>query len=254
MKKLIIANWKMNPGIEKDARRLLNALRARSSLFKKIELVICPPFVYVPLAVERARRIPALVGVQNISDADMGLHTGEISASMARSVGATHVILGHSERRAMGETDELIREKIIRALAGRLTPVVALGETERTEDAHHVLGQQLKKILFQLPREKVGRIIFAYEPRWAISGGVHDTRGSADTPESALEKMIYIRRLLANRYGAALASRARILYGGSVRAHNVRLFLAGNPSFNGAHVGGASVDQKAFTGLVEALC
>ncbi|MEK7067277.1 MAG: triose-phosphate isomerase [Patescibacteria group bacterium] len=253
MKKLIIANWKMNPTTAKEAARIMTALAKRGALFSRVELVVCPPFVFFPEVREKVDRIHGFLGAQNISDADSGLHTGEISARMVRSAGASHVILGHSERRAMGETDEIIHEKVIQALRVGLKPIVAIGESERSDDAHRVLDSQMRAILSRVPRNKARSIIFAYEPRWAISKGIHDGAGFPDLPESAHEKMIYMRRVLADLYGHLFARNARIIYGGSVRAKNIRSFLIGDPSFDGALVGGASVDPQEFLKLVQAL-
>ncbi len=253
MKKLIIANWKMNPTTAKEAVRIMTAIARRGVVFSRVELVVCPPFVFFPEVRENIVRIHGFLGAQNISDAGSGLHTGEVSAHMARSAGASHVILGHSERRAMGETDEIIHEKLIQALRAQLKPIVAIGESERSDDAHRVLDLQIRAILGNIPRNKARSIIFAYEPHWAISKGIHDIGGSPDSPESAHEKMIYMRRVLAGLYGHLFARNARIIYGGSVRAKNIRSFLIGDTSFDGALVGGVSVDPEEFSKLVQAL-
>lgn len=253
MKKLIIANWKMNPSTVKEAARIMSVLAMRGTVFSRVELVVCPPFVFFPEIREKISRIHGFLGAQNISDADSGFHTGDISARMARSVGATYAILGHSERRAMGETDELIHEKVIQALHAGLKTIVAIGESERSDDAHRVLDLQMRAIFSRIPRNKARSIIFAYEPRWAISKGIRDIAGSSDSPENAHEKMIYMRRVLVDIYGHLFARNARIIYGGSVRAKNIRSFVIGNPSFDGALIGGASIDPREFLKLVQAL-
>lgn len=251
MKKIIVANWKMYPTTLRDAKTLLEGYRKYGAVFKQANVVICPPHIF---AAPFAKIIQTLgkLGVQNIGAAKEGAHTGEVSALMCQSINAVYCIIGHSERRAMGETDAIINQKVIQALNAGLTPILAVGESEKSDDAHTVLDLQVRAALRSVPSAKVKKLIIAYEPRWAISKGKGDRRGASDTSEHAIEKMIYIRRVVAKLYSPAIARKLPILYGGSVRAKNVALFVKQDYGFNGALVGGASLDAHEFAGLIAA--
>lgn len=253
MKKIIVANWKANPDSLYKAEAILRGYQKHISFFKQADCVICPPLVLVPLLISRIQLFGARAGAQNVASISGGTYTGEVSASMIKSVGVTYAIIGHSERRKMGEMDDVINQKILQALKAGLIPIVAVGESEKNEDAHHILDIQVKAALRGVSASRARKILFAYEPRWAISKGVHDTRGSGDTPEHAIEKMIYIRRILANAYGAAMAQKARVLYGGSVRASTVAPFVKKGYGFDGVLVGGASLNPREFAKLVRAV-
>lgn len=251
-KKIIVANWKMNPKTLRDAEALLRAYRARYSAFKKVEAVICPPAVYISPLHKAVRALGARMGAQDVSCFEGGTHTGELSAAMLKSVGAAYVIIGHSERRKMGETDDVINQKILQALKSGLIPIVAVGESEKNEDADRILDMQIKAALRGISISDVRNILFVYEPRWAISRGPQDTRGLSDAPEHAIEKMIYIRRMLARLYGASVAQKTRVLYGGSVRSGIVAAFVKKGFGFNGVLVGGASLRVFEFIKLITA--
>lgn len=253
MKKIIVANWKANPRTLKDAEGLLRGYQKHTKLFKQAECIVCPPLVIAPLLVSRIKALGARAGVQNVAAVPRGAATGEVPASMIKSIGATNVIIGHSERRKMGETDDIINEKILQTLKAGLIPIVAVGESEKSEDAHHILDMQVKAALRGVSLSGLKKILFAYEPRWAISKGINDTRGSSDTPEHAIEKMIYIRRILARLYGAATAQKSRVLYGGSVRSRNVAPFVKKGFGFDGVLVGGASLNAREFTNLMKSI-
>lgn len=253
MKKIIIANWKANPNSLHKAELILRGYQKYAYFFKRAECIVCPPLVMAPLLLSRIKALGARTGAQNVSSVPGGVHTGEVSASMIKSIGITHAIIGHSERRKMGETDDIIHEKIIQALKAQLIPILAVGENEKSEDAHHILDMQVKAVLRGVSLSGARKILFAYEPRWAISKGIHDTRGSSDTPEHAIEKMIYIRRIFARLYGAVPAQKVPVLYGGSVRSGNVALFVKKGYGFDGVLVGGASLNAREFTHLIRAV-
>lgn len=250
MKKIIVANWKMNPVTLKEAEGLVRSYIRLKKSFKRSRVIVCPPFVFIPSLAQKIKTsFGGDVGAQNVARDDAGAHTGEVSARMLKSVGASFVIIGHSERRMMGDTDDSVHEKIHHALKAGLSVIFAVGESERGEDAHSVLRTQLCEGLRGVSAAYIKKIFFAYEPRWAISKGVHDAAGSADTPKNAIEKAIYMRRVIAHLYDARVAKKAIVLYGGSVRAKNAALFMHQEWGFDGALIGGASLDPHEFANI-----
>ncbi len=236
---LIVGNWKMNKTIA-EARSFAHEL-SELELPESVDVVIAPPFMALD-AVARALA-GSRIGVagQTMSAQSQGAYTGEISPVMLRDAGATWVILGHSERRAMcGETDAGVRAKVEAALAFDLSPVVAVGETLE----EHRAGKALERVTAQtraafegLSDEAVRRCIVAYEPIWAIGSGMHDE------PASAGETIAAIRRSVTGLAGA------RLLYGGSMKAENAAGFLA-EDEIAGGLVGGASLTAGGFRGIV----
>ncbi len=249
----IIANWKMNPGTKQEALRLFKNVLKEKALLRKIHIIVCPPFLYISLLSLNKGKNMVSIGVQNISRLAEGPHTGEVSGSMIKSAGATHAIIGHSERRAMGETDEVIGEKMRQAMKSNLYAILAVGESEPGEDAHRILEEELKKALSGVSLADMKRVLIAYEPRWAISKGKDDTGANSDTPEHAFEKAIFIRRILANLYNSSIAQKTPVLYGGSVRSKNISVFVNADSPFDGALVGGASLDAREFLELLRRI-
>lgn len=244
MKKLIVANWKMNPPTLKEAERLFFATTNAIGASKNAEVVICPPFVYMTRHAVQGTRYK--LGAQDVFWEDNGAFTGEVSPRMVKSAGASYVILGHSERRAFGETDEVINKKVNAALTAGLHIILCVGERERVGNLHYALfiKGEVKKGLGGVPRQFLKRVTVAYEPLWAISPG------TPDTPESMLEMAIYIRRVLFDTFGKRASSDVRMLYGGSVAPENAHAFLE-NGGVDGLLVGRASLDAKAFGEIVK---
>jgi triosephosphate isomerase (TIM) len=241
MPQLIAGNWKMH-GLTADAVALARGVAAGAAGLP-CELLLCPPFVHVAAVAQALVGSGVPVGGQDCHQAKQGAHTGDISALMLRDVGASWVILGHSERRQNhGETDELVREKVLAASAAGLTPIVCVGETadqraggEETE----VVGWQ---IAGSLPKPFTGLI--AYEPVWAIGSG------KTATEQHVAEMHAFIRDELVRQFGDA-GEEIRILYGGSVRAANAGSLLA-VPHVGGALVGGASLKADDFLAIARA--
>jgi triosephosphate isomerase len=211
------------------------------------DIVICPPFVNVPAAVEAAQGSRIEVGGQNLYWAKEGAYTGEVSAPMLVAAGCQWVIIGHSERRQyFGETDETVYQKTVAALEAGLHPIVCVGERLEEREAgktEPVILAQLRGGLGKLEAAQVERITIAYEPVWAIG------TGKTATPEMAAEVHRYIRSMVARQYGFGPAGKLRILYGGSVKPDNVKGLMAQN-EIDGALVGGASLDAASFASLV----
>ena len=258
MKKIIIANWKMNPQILDEALRLAKGLLARS-LPKNAEIVIAPPFVYLELLKKNCGKEIKLAG-QNISFAERGAFTGEISGLMLKNLGCDYVIVGHSERRyKMGETDEMINLKIKEALKSRLTPILAVGEREKDDDIIQILTKQIRGALGGVEASEMSRLIIAYEPVWAISRPSADIASALsqtasqcpDTPDHALSAALLIKKIIGNLYGADWATNLPVLYGGSGSEENASDFIS-QSGINGALVGAASLELEKFVKIIKA--
>jgi triosephosphate isomerase len=243
---LIAGNWKMH-GTLREAAALAEAVRAGAGAAPPAaELLICPPFLHVHVLAMAMLGQPVRVGAQDCHAAAKGAHTGDVSAPMLRDVGASHVILGHSERRAdHGETDAQVRAKAEAAAAAGLLPIVCVGETEAQRlagEAEAVVSRQLAESLPDGFADAAG--IVAYEPVWAI--------GTGRTPTEADIAAIHatIRAALAQRFGAA-GQGTRILYGGSMKPGNAKAILA-LPHVDGGLVGGASLVAADFLAIAAA--
>lgn len=244
MKKIIIANWKMNPQTAEEAGRLVKGILVQR-LSKNIELIIAPPFIYLDLVKKNCGKEIKLAA-QNISWAERGTYTGEISSLMVKNLGCDYVIIGHSERRhKLGETDEMINLKLKLAFKVGLIPVLAVGEKESDDDIIKVLTQQVKSALEGISISEIGRLIIAYEPVWAIGTGL------ADTPDHALSAALLIRKITGNLYGSEWAADLPVLYGGSMTSENAYDFIA-QSGISGALVGGASLELQDFIKIIKA--
>jgi triosephosphate isomerase len=245
-KRFIAGNWKMNLD-RKGAVELASTLRERCGSRTDLDVAVFPPFVYVPDVARALAGSAIRVGGQNCCDEPSGAFTGEVSAAMLADVGATMVILGHSERRHVyGETDELVQKKVRLALAAGLDVILCVGETlaeRRASATEKVIGAQLKRGLDGLQTRELSKITIAYEPVWAIGTGQNAT------PEQASQAHGYLRGLLASLHDEGAASRVRIQYGGSVKPENVRAIVTA-PEVDGCLVGGASIKAETFLPLL----
>jgi len=244
---LIAGNWKMNK-TEKEAIALVRILMQRLDPANDVEVLICPPFTSLSQLNKLLISSSLLLGAQNISEKTSGAFTGEISGEMAAEF-CTHVILGHSERRAYyGETDELINQKVKAAQNSGLIPILCIGETLEEKDhglATSVLTRQLKTGLKEIFCEDPSRLIIAYEPIWAIGTG----RTAVAAEISDLIACV-IRPVLGGSWGEKAADQIRVLYGGSVKPANAKSFF-NQPEIDGALVGGASLSPEDFLGIIE---
>jgi triosephosphate isomerase (TIM) len=243
---LLAANWKMY----KTAREAVAFLREFSALAKsvsQVEIVVAPPFTSIAAAAEVARNTSISIAAQDVFFEREGAFTGEVSASMIKDAGATHAIVGHSERRRLfGDTDEWVNRKARAAVAAELTPIVCIGETlmerERGETLA-VLDRQIRAGLDGFSGEQIAALVIAYEPVWAIGTGKNATPAEAD------EAHRHIRGRLRQWFGGGAADQCRILYGGSVKPDNIRE-LSGLADVDGALVGGASLEVRSFFEIV----
>jgi len=239
-------NWKMYK-TPADTRAFFESFRQLVAAAGHCEIVICPPSIDLPAAVEAARGTNIQVGAQNLYWGKEGAFTGEISGPMIRSAGATHVIVGHSERRQyFGETDATVLKRTIAALEAGLTPIVCVGEQLEHREAgqtESVLCGQCLNGIAGLDPQQFAKILIAYEPVWAIG------TGKTATPEIAADAHSIIRREMRTRYGNDAGANVRILYGGSVKPDNVKSLMA-QAEINGVLVGGASLDATSFAKIV----
>lgn len=247
MKALIVANWKMNPTSRKQAKELFDAIK-KGVKSSKSEVVICPPFVYLPLLKGLT------LGAQNCFYEDSGTFTGKVSALMLKDIGVEYVIIGHSEIRKMGEADETINKKIKKVLATGLKVILCVGENydqkERGE-TENVLKSQLEADLKGITvQELIDNFTVAYEPVWAISGGDPYKTKELPTPEKVEKIHSHIRSILAKMYGQEFADGARIIYGGSSNAGNAKGYLE-KAKVQGFLVGGASLRPDDFSQIVK---
>jgi len=214
------------------------------------EVIICPPAPYLEMACDIAADNDFQVGGQNLSQWEAGAYTGEMSAAMFHSMGITHCILGHSERRTyFGENDTIIALKVDQALKYGIIPIYCCGEVlaEREAGNHfEVVRSQVEKALFHLSPEAIQQLIIAYEPVWAIGTGV------TASPAQAQEMHAYIRKLISEKFGPEIAGELVILYGGSCNAKNASELFA-NPDVDGGLIGGASLVAADFVSIVNSF-
>jgi triosephosphate isomerase len=242
----ICANWKMNKTVAETVK-YVKEFRGMVKDVADVEIVLAPPFTALHAAAEAARNSNVVIAAQDTYWEREGAFTGEISPPMIREAGAEYVIVGHSERRTLfSETDTTVNRKAVAAFAAGLTPIVCIGETldqrERNE-TFDVLDRQIKNGLDGLTGEQLGPLVIAYEPVWAIGTGRNAT------PAQAGEAHGHIRQRLRQWFGNQAAERCHVIYGGSVKAENIR-DLATQPDVDGALVGGASLDIRAFFEIV----
>ena len=245
-KPVIAGNWKMFKTVE-ETIRFLDEFKPLVANADHCEIVVCPPYLSVTPATQNARGSNVRIGVQNLHWEEQGAFTGEVSAKMIVGSGATHVIIGHSERRQyFGETDETVAKRTEAALGAGLTPIVCVGETLEERESNRteaVLQQQFEGGLGALTGDQFSRIIVAYEPVWAIG------TGKTATPEIAADAHRFLREQAAARFGAQAAAALRILYGGSVKPANVQGLME-REDIDGGLVGGASLEPESFAAIV----
>jgi triosephosphate isomerase len=244
---LIAGNWKMHKTVA-DAEQFIAQLLPAISSVERVEVAVCPPYPALGPLVESARGSRVQVYAQNMHYEPEGAYTGEVSAPMLVETGVQGVILGHSERREhFGETNRALALKVPAALEAGLHPILCVGETEEEREqgeTERKLRHQVQEDLAQVPPDRVGDVVIAYEPIWAIG------TGRVATPEQAQEAIAFVRALVADR-SREQAERTRVLYGGSVNRDNAGELLA-RPDVDGALVGGASLDAGSFAAIVSA--
>lgn len=253
-KPIVIANWKMNIN-QRDIDRLVVQLKGLpDDVVNKLDIAVCPPFVYLQHTLNLIQGSFIKAGSQNIFWEERGAFTGEVSGQMVTELGAQYVILGHSERRKyFGETDEVINKKIKISLKNHLTPIVCIGENLEQKNqglTKKVVEDQLMATSQDLTGYELKKIIFAYEPVWAISTSEENKEGKADNPEETQVIHKYIKKLIGGCYSQDVARHAKTIYGGSVNLENIAAF-AKMPDIDGVLVGSASLSPFKFTKIIE---
>jgi triosephosphate isomerase len=245
------ANWKMNLTIQKGEELLNSILNQNIALTPGRQVVFAVPFPYLVMAAEKIKaRQGYFVAAQNASDKPAGAYTGEVSTEMLHSIGITHCVLGHSERREyFSEGNAMLTQKTERCLERGITPIFCCGEPLAIREGgtqEEWVERQLRESLFNFPDEQLRKIVIAYEPIWAIG------TGKTATTLEAQEMHAHIRSVLAKKYGKESAAAISILYGGSVKGSNAKE-LFGCPDVDGGLVGGASLSTTDFTQIIQSL-
>lgn len=247
-KKIVIGNWKMNPSTTKEATQIFDKTQKHQFLkkIKNTEVVICAPFIYLSGLKKNSRKVQ--IGAQDAYPGDTGAFTGEVSALMLSNLKTGFVIVGHSERREKGETNQTINQKIKSLISKNIKPILCIGESVR--DAEHTylgfIQKQIEECLEGVSKTILSNIVIAYEPIWAI--GKNALRPA--TPAEFLEISIFIRKVLADKFGIKYVRDIRIIYGGSANPENTLPFLLDGKA-DGFLVGRDSLDPNKFVSIIE---
>lgn len=245
---LVVANWKMNPLTRDAVVKLTQGVKKLLQKIDDVTVVIAPPSIFTDaVATSRSSSKNLILGAQDAHYEKLGSYTGSVSLAMHADFGVEYVIVGHSERRRAGETDELVNTKVLAILKAKMTAIICVGEEKRDKSAHYFsdIEKQIRTALLKVPRSRLEQVVIAYEPIWAIGTG--DTA----TAEDVYEMRLFIEKILSDVYGRNYAAHVRIIYGGSVNDKNARaLFEEGR--VHGFLVGGASLHPEEFARIVVA--
>lgn len=238
---LVVANWKMNPETWEEARKIFNITRLATKKLKNTDVIVCPPALYLQAISKLDYPKNLHLGSQNIGVALKGAFTGETSPSMVKNLGGKFTLVGHSERRNMGETNELVNKKIQLAFESGLTPILCVGEKVRDKDGNHLdfIRTQIKECLGGISKRDLIGFTIAYEPVWAI-GKSHK---EAMSPTDVHEMTLYIKKIVSEILGKDVADSFRILYGAAVEVENAPLLFA-QGNIAGILVGHASLKPE----------
>ena len=245
-KTIIAGNWKMNK-TPSETKEFMTALKGMLPRGRWCDIALCVPAVCIPAAVRAMRETRVGIGAENCNANPSGAYTGEIATNLLVDAGCKYVIIGHSERRALGETNEDVNAKVLAALEAGLIPIMCCGETleqRETGITSEWIAMQIKAGLKGVPEEKIRKIVIAYEPIWAIG------TGRTATPEQAQEVCEEIRTVVRKLYSSKVARAVSILYGGSMNDKNAYELLA-QPDIDGGLIGGASLVPEKFVKIIE---
>lgn len=247
---IVAGNWKMNKTLSEGialAKEIANAISGKNL---KCDIIVGVPFVHLASVSELLKGSIIRVSAENCADKASGAYTGEVSAAMVASTGATYCIIGHSERRTYyGETHEILKQKVALALENSLRPIFCIGETKDEREAGNqnaVVKAQLEGSVFNLTPDEFKQIVIAYEPVWAIGTGL------TATSEQAQEMHSFIRSLINEKYGDTIANDTTILYGGSCNPTNAKELFS-KPDVDGGLIGGASLKADDFVAIIESF-
>lgn len=244
-KKIVAGNWKMNTLPAEGVELAKGVVAGRGEVCSCVNFIVCPPFTHLSMVAEALKGSDIELGAQNCAAEAKGAYTGEVAASMLAALGCKYVILGHSERRQYyGETSATLNKKMEQAYANNLTPIYCVGENleEREAEKHFdVVKAQIEEVVYNLTEEQFKNLVIAYEPVWAIG------TGKTATAEQAQEIHAYIRKVLADKFGAA-AAECPILYGGSCKPSNAAEIFA-KEDVDGGLIGGAALKAEDFLAI-----
>ena len=244
---LVVGNWKMNPQSVDAATRLATTIKKHLARIAHVDVVLAPPTVFLSALFRVQSGNDAFVlGAQNVHQEKLGAHTGEISLPMLKEFNVTHVIIGHSERRAAGESDSMVHDKVSAVIKANMTPIVCIGEAVRDHAANYLghIENQIRSACAGLSRAKLEHLVIAYEPIWAIG------TGNNATPEDVHEMKLFIQKVLTDLYGRNFAEKVCIRYGGSVNAKNAGDLIQ-RGMVDGFLVGGASLHADEFITIIK---
>lgn len=249
-KKIVAGNWKMNTSPAEGTNLAQELKEISIDLQNDIELIVSPPFTHIIPVINALKGSRIKVSSQNCAAWSKGAYTGEVSTEMIANAGASHVIIGHSERREyFNETNEIILQKVKLTLENKLTPIFCCGEKLDERDANNhfdVVQKQIEEVLFNLTPEEMEKVIIAYEPVWAIG------TGRTASPEQAQEMHAHIRSVILNRFGKKVSDNTSILYGGSCKPDNAKEIFA-KPDVDGGLIGGASLKASDFIEIAKSF-
>jgi triosephosphate isomerase len=243
---LVVANWKLNPISFSDAKALFTEVRRKLKKDISTTVVVAPPFLFISEFSKTLKSEGVKLGAQDVFYEEVGPFTGEISVGQLASLGVSHIIVGHSERRALGETDDQVNKKIKAILKRRLTPIVCIGERVRDDQGtfFNDIESQIKSLTQGLLAKDLTKTVIAYEPIWAIG------TGKTATVEDVKEMQLFIVSTLTKLYDRKTAEKVKLLYGGSVKA-SIAKDLYEQGGMNGFLVGGASLNAEEFVNIVK---
>lgn len=247
--RIVVFNWKMNPATVGKAKELFLDIRRAAARRANVETVVAAPFPYLAELRKLTTGKRTKLGAQDVFWERAGAHTGDVSASMLVSVGVSHVIVGHSERRARGETDEDVARKAAASIRAGIVPIVCVGEHERDPQGRYLAHVEMQVRAAASAVRSARQLIIAYEPVWAISSG--DGKGRTAQPEDVHEMVIFIRRILSDVYSRRAAEHVPILYGGSVNESNAAALIS-EGMVDGFLVGGASLHARTASVILSA--
>jgi len=248
MNKLLIANWKMNPTSGKEAKDLIKGYVKKIVSAKGVDVIICPPFPYISSARSQYKGTKFSLGAQDIFYEKNGSYTGEVSVDMLKDLNVTHVILGHSERRALGETDLDVSKKTKACIKSGIIPIICIGEKERSDDGKYLtyIQKELIGSLDGISRSDISKLVIAYEPIWAIG------KNKPMSGHEMHQMSIYIRKVLVKKYGKNVINKIRVIYGGSINDTNAQDMLE-DGNIDGLIIGRASLKPDQVFSLVKLL-
>ncbi len=249
--KIVAGNWKMNKKFEEADELLYNiSEKLTEKPVEDVQVIVCPPSVYMEIATDFAEESDLKIGAQNVSQYVSGAYTGEISVEMLSSIDVEYCIVGHSERRKyFGETSEMLANKVNNLLEYGIEPIFCVGEqlAEREAGTHfELVKEHITEGLFHLSEGEFSNVVIAYEPVWAIG------TGKTATPDQAQEMHAFIRSLITEKYGEEISEQTSILYGGSCNAKNAKELFA-NKDVDGGLIGGAALVAEDFIAIVNAF-